>query len=313
MMLIPITLEWGYLMITIMNKIDNIKKLILGSAQMGFDYGINNINGKIDINESFEILKFAFLNGIKNIDCAEGYGNIHEILGIFKQSNPEIDFYINTKLSSTNSKIDCRKKVKKILFSLKQNKIQSIMFHSYSLYKENLDSIKDYHKMKEEGLIGSIGVSVYLNKEIKSLIHDDNIDLIQIPFNMLDNSKEKIDLIKEAKLNGKIIQARSVFLQGLFLKNPNDDNFIVKKLSNELNQLKSISINNKVPIYAMAMNYVMSQDFIDYVIIGVDNLLQLKKNIVSLNKTLDKKIINQINSINTKNKSFLNPTNWEKV
>ena len=296
-----------------MNKGDNIKKLILGSAQMGLDYGINNTNGKIDINESFEILKFAFLNGIKHIDCAEAYGNIHEILGIFNQSNPEMDFYINTKLSSANSKTDSRKEVKKILSVLKRNKIQSIMFHSYSLYKKNLNSIKDYHTMKEEGLISNIGVSVYLNKEIKSLIYDDNIDLIQIPFNMLDNSKEKMDLIKEAKLNGKIIEARSIFLQGLFFKNPNDDNFIVKKLCNELTQIKNISLNNKVSIDEMGLNYVLCQDFIDYVIIGVDNLLQLKKNIISLNKTLDKKIINQINSINTKNKSFLNPTNWETV
>ena len=296
-----------------MNKGDNIKKLILGSAQMGLDYGINNTNGKIDINESFEILKFAFLNGIKHIDCAEAYGNIHEILGIFNQSNPEMDFYINTKLSSANSKTDSRKEVKKILSVLKRNKIQSIMFHSYSLYKKNLNSIKDYHTMKEEGLISNIGVSVYLNKEIKSLIYDDNIDLIQIPFNMLDNSKEKMDLIKEAKLNGKIIEARSIFLQGLFFKNPNDDNFIVKKLCNELTQIKNISLNNKVSIDEMGLNYVLCQDFIDYVIIGVDNLLQLKKNIISLNKTLDKKIINQINSINTKNKSFLNPANWETV
>ena len=160
----------------------------------------------------------AFLNGIKHIDCAEAYGNIHEILGIFNQSNPEMDFYINTKLSSANSKTDSRKEVKKILSVLKRNKIQSIMFHSYSLYKKNLNSIKDYHTMKEEGLISNIGVSVYLNKEIKSLIYDDNIDLIQIPFNMLDNSKEKMDLIKEAKLNGKIIEARSIFYKDFFLK-----------------------------------------------------------------------------------------------
>ena len=35
-----------------------------------------------------------------------------------------------------------------------------------------------------------IGVSVYRNSEIKSLIRDKNIDLIQIPFNMLDSSKD---------------------------------------------------------------------------------------------------------------------------
>lgn len=294
-----------------MKKRDNIKKLILGSAQMGLDYGINNATGKIDINESFEILKFAYLNGITHIDCAEAYGNIHEILGMFKQSNPELDFNINTKLSSVNSKKDSRKKVKKILSVLKRNKIQSIMFHSYSLYKENLDSIKDYHKMKEEGIISNVGVSVYLNEEIKNLIYDNNIDLIQVPFNMLDNSKEKMDLIQKAKINGKTIQARSIFLQGLFFKNPNDDNFIVKKLYNELTQLKSISLDNKVSIDEMGLNYVLCQDFIDYVLIGVDNILQLKKIITSLNSTLDKKIIDQINSIKTKNKSFLNPTNWE--
>ena len=120
-----------------------------------------------------------------------------------------------------------------------------------------------------------------------------------------------MDLIQKAKINGKTIQARSIFLQGLFFKNPNDDNFIVKKLYNELTQLKSISLDNKVSIDEMGLNYVLCQDFIDYVLIGVDNILQLKKIITSLNSTLDKKIIDQINSIKTKNKSFLNPTNWE--
>ena len=46
-------------------------KFILGSAQMGLDYGINNINGKISYDESISILDFASKNGIKNIDCAE--------------------------------------------------------------------------------------------------------------------------------------------------------------------------------------------------------------------------------------------------
>ena len=34
-------------------------KLILGTAQMGLDYGINNHKGKISQKESLSILKFA--------------------------------------------------------------------------------------------------------------------------------------------------------------------------------------------------------------------------------------------------------------
>ena len=132
---------------------------------------------------------------------------------MFKRDNPKYEFNIQTKLSSKSDlKLDSFGRVNKILSDLRTNKLQTLMFHSYSIYKESLDILNDYIKMKDEGLIDFIGVSVYLNSEIKNSINDNNIDLIQIPFNMLDSSKEKIELVKEAKYNDKIIQARSVFL-----------------------------------------------------------------------------------------------------
>ena len=295
-----------------MNRIESLDKIILGSAQMGLDYGINNIQGQIDFNQSFEILKFAYLNGIKNIDCAESYGNIHSIIGMFKRDNPKYEFNIQTKLSSKSDlKLDSFGRVNKILSDLRTNKIQTLMFHSYSIYRESLDRLNDYIKMKDEGLINFIGVSVYRNSEIKSLIRDKNIDLIQIPFNMLDSSKEKVEIIKKAKLNGKIIQARSVFLQGLFFKDINDGSKVVKDLLYELNELKLISKNNKISMHEMSLNYVLHHDCIDNIIIGIDNIKQLKKNINSLKKSLSKKIINQINSIKIKNTHYINPTNWD--
>ena len=42
-----------------------ISKLILGTAQMGLDYGINNSLGKIKKEESFKILKNAYDFGIR--------------------------------------------------------------------------------------------------------------------------------------------------------------------------------------------------------------------------------------------------------
>ena len=40
-------------------------KLILGTAQMGLDYGINNHKGKISQKESLSILKFAIKMELK--------------------------------------------------------------------------------------------------------------------------------------------------------------------------------------------------------------------------------------------------------
>ena len=35
-------------------------QLILGTVQLGLDYGITNNNGKPNLEESFEIIKYAF-------------------------------------------------------------------------------------------------------------------------------------------------------------------------------------------------------------------------------------------------------------
>ncbi len=293
-----------------MNIQKNISKIILGTAQMGLDYGVNNRNGMINPSDSFKILELAFLKGIEYLDCAESYGDIHKTIGMFKTLHPKKEFKINTKLSSFNTKKNSFFKIDKFLSDLKIKQINSLMFHSYSMYKKNIDHLRDYKSMKEDGIINNIGVSVYTNQEIKKLINDDNIDLIQIPFNLLDSSREKLDLIKEAKTCGKIIQARSIFLQGLFFKNPEDNDTILKELNNEILAIKAISDRYKIPLNEMALNYVLSYDCIDYVVLGVDNLIHLKKNIMALDKSLDKKIIDEINLINTKHKTLLNPSNW---
>ena len=42
-----------------MSKIST-DKFILGTVQMGLDYGINNTSGKVSLEDSHEILEYAF-------------------------------------------------------------------------------------------------------------------------------------------------------------------------------------------------------------------------------------------------------------
>lgn len=57
------------------------EKLVLGTAQFGLDYGINNNNGRITFNQAKEIIEFAHESGIHIIDTANLYGESEEILG----------------------------------------------------------------------------------------------------------------------------------------------------------------------------------------------------------------------------------------
>ena len=61
-------------------------KLVLGAAQLGLDYGINNKRGKPSREESLAILDRAFESGINTFDTAFAYGDAEEIFGEFMES-----------------------------------------------------------------------------------------------------------------------------------------------------------------------------------------------------------------------------------
>ena len=72
-------------------------KIILGTAQFGLNYGINNFNGKIPDKEIFKILDFAYASGIKTLDTAPSYGNSETLIGEYLKSRRSKIFNVNTK------------------------------------------------------------------------------------------------------------------------------------------------------------------------------------------------------------------------
>src|ERR1044071_6881943 len=77
-------------------------KLILGTVQLGINYGINNITGRPTNQQSLEILKCATDNDILFLDTAEAYGNATEIIGSF-HSNSKQKFSIITKFKYSST------------------------------------------------------------------------------------------------------------------------------------------------------------------------------------------------------------------
>ena len=191
-------------------------KIILGTVQFGLDYGINNSNGKVSNNDSQEILKYAYENNIRTLDTAESYGNAHEVIGLFHKNNPQKLFNVITKLPKDINN-NFNEKVNKYLNELNINQIEVLMFHSFKSYFENIDNISLLNKLKFNKKLKKIGVSVYTNHEIEKIIENDHIDVIQVPFNLLDNYNFRAKVLIKAKNKGKIIQD-PLFFRVFFLK-----------------------------------------------------------------------------------------------
>jgi len=287
-----------------------LDKIILGTAQLGMKYGVNNY-GRLNKKEVFEILDYALDNSVNCFDTAELYGDSIELIGSYIKARPERKLNIISKLDP-NEKIDSdniKAHIQNKLNVLNLDLFHGYMFHSYNNFKHNNKLYNKFKELKKVGLIKNIGISLYEISDINDVVNNYNFDFIQLPFNLLDNEKEKIKILKTAKEKQIEIHVRSIFLQGLFFKPfPNFDKKL-NPLKKYIEQLKEISVKSNTDIESLALKYPLEKDYIDKVIFGVHNIEQFSKNINTVNSNI-KLPIDDIENINVEEKELLKPYNW---
>jgi len=289
--------------------VQGTSKIMLGTAQFGLDYGINNTSSKPNQQAVNEILCKTYNSGIRCLDTAEVYGNAHEVIGEFHLKYPSMVFNVITKLPHhIDGNID--QKIEKYLTELNITQLEGLLFHSYETYKDNQKSMELLDVYKRNGKVKYLGVSVYTNTEVEDVINDKYINIIQLPFNLFDNENQRGELLKKAKSKGKIIHTRSTFLQGLFFTSLK--NSITLSLNKELNYIRQLSENSHISLPKISLNYCLQQPHIDNVLIGVDNLDQLNQNLQDADYSLQKEVIDEINTIYIKDVELLNPSLWNQ-
>jgi len=286
-------------------------KLILGTVQFGLNYGVNNSAGKPSKENIKSILDSAYNSGIQLLDTAEAYGDSQNKIGEY-HNNSTNKFNVITKFSSNTEgfSLNIIERVYNNLKILDVDKLYCYMFHSFDDFNKYFEKYrKDLLILKRDGIINNIGVSLYSNDELESVLKFNEITLVQLPFNLLDNNNKRGNIIKKAKAKGIEIHTRSAFLQGLFFKNTSEFTVKIKPLEPYLNLLNDLC-DEDYKMNDLALNYVCNQKNIDKVLIGVDNVHQLESNILSEKKNIKKELTNNIEAIDVEEIKLLNPSNW---
>ena len=284
-------------------------KLILGTVQFGINYGINNISGKPSFEAIEKIFRKAYASGIRQLDTAEAYGDAQNLIGLFHQKQ-DIRFDVNTKFKGVKREL-LSNELTKVIDELKVEKINTWFYHSFADYSNYPGLLVELTDFKKQGLIKKIGVSVYSNAEFEKIVWDDTVDVIQLPFNLLDNFSYRGDLLVKAKQNLKTIQVRSVFLQGLFFKDLTTLPSYLLPLKPYLIILHRLSENKGMSMESLCLQYANAQAYIDEIIIGVDTEEQLASNIQAFNSQLDQETREAIDNIKVVETELLYPYNWK--
>ena len=286
------------------------KKLILGTVQLGLDYGINNSTGKPSKEESIALLSKAYELGIRILDTAEGYGDANEIIKEYHFLHPQNKFDVITKKSFQDDGGFEDDYFHKLNQSLSIQSLFAFLFHNFKSFAEDPERLKFLIRAKKRGDIKKIGVSIYTNEELKKVIENEKIDLIQVPFNLLDNKSQRGALLKTAKEKNKIIQVRSIFLQGLFYKDTESLPEKLKTLFPYLNEIKQLKDNYQISTEQLCLNYAFQSANIDLVTVGIDSKEQLINNVELAQQKIPDQLVEEIDHIQVNQVDLLYPINW---
>lgn len=281
-------------------------KVALGTVQFGLQYGISNKNGVPTDEQLQDIFSTCESNGINTFDTAVAYGNAEERIANFLPNQAEII----SKFPKTDSKSELESIILNSISRLKRDSLYGFMAHNGDFLIENPQLWEVLQKLKQENKIQKIGYSLYTTEQLEKLLVLGLIpDIIQIPYSLLDRKFEPYFL--ELKQKNVEVHCRSVFLQGLYFLNPENLPEKLVPLNPELKKLHSICQSHQVKISDVALNYAYSNTYIDKIVIGIENTIQLNENINSIkNWNQNNAIFEEIKGISVNNKELLNPANW---
>jgi aryl-alcohol dehydrogenase-like predicted oxidoreductase len=301
----------------LLNKSNQISRLVLGTAQLGMNYGIANRTGQPDFKTAESIVKIAWESGIREFDTAQAYGESEKVLGhclsrlgikneasIISKTHPNLDHLNLTKM---------QKALETSLSNVNRDYLYGYLLHREELldqWDKGLEEIL-VNFVEKDRLVKNIGVSVYSPERAIQALKTDHISIVQLPSNVLDRRFENAGVFELADRLQKTVYVRSVFLQGLLLM---DSKNVPKKMQlviPVLEKIDSIVKETGLSRHELALGYAKKAYPNAKIVFGVETQEQLKNNLKSWERSLPLSFVERgKKEFNYVENKILNPVLW---
>jgi aryl-alcohol dehydrogenase-like predicted oxidoreductase len=272
-------------------------------------YGVANKKGLVLYNEVSTILELAWKNGIDTLDTAIAYGNSEEVIGNIGVKS----WNIITKLPVAPAEIiDIKRwtqnQIKFSLGKLGVTSLYAVMLHTTAPLSTNKADIywNTLQELKEQGVIQKIGYSIYEPTELDNFYEKFQPDIIQSPYNILDNRLENSGWLQRLSDESVEVHARSIFLQGLLLMSKMHRPFYFKKWDNLWQKWHQWLKETNSTALEASLSFVNDEDRISKIVVGIDDVKQLQEIIDASQR--ENKIANTV--FFSTDERLINPSKW---
>lgn len=302
-----------------------VSEIAFGGVEIGMPYGIG-VKWEEDMlpeKDAVRLLLTALDSGLNFFDTARLYGVSENIMGkAFDGRRDEVVLCTKCRHfrddkgrlpdDRTLGKI-IRVSLEESLRALQTDYIDLYMLHQGDMEILGRDAIAvEMQKLKEKGIVRSIGVSVYSAEESEKVIRSGVWNAVQLPFNLMDQRQQALFCLAGEKGVGIVV--RSVLLKGLLSNRGTGLHPMLAPVEEHIRRYQALLNGSFTSLPELAVKFALSFPQVSSVLVGIDRPEYLKQSLAAANgRYLSEAQLLQAQAMQYPDPAFLNLPYWDKM
>jgi aryl-alcohol dehydrogenase-like predicted oxidoreductase len=301
-----------------------VSEIAFGGVEIGIPYGIG-VNSREDMlsrEQAIELLHEALAKGINFFDTARLYGDSESIMGeAFHDKRKKVILSTKCKhFKDSEGNIPGYNALKNIIETsleeslsyLRTDYVDIFMLHQADFQILNNDDVKQiFTELKASGKTRAIGASTYTSEETKTAI-EKGWDVIQLPFNLMD--QQQAQNFKYAEEKGVGVIVRSVLMKGLLSDKGRDLHPALEEVETHIKKYSTLLSQDITEISTLATKFALSFNEVSSVLVGIDRSEYLDKALFALSgKLLNQSDLSKAKDLAYPYPEFLDLPKWDRL
>lgn len=260
----------------------DISRFVLGTVQLGVNYGMANKTGKPSMEKAHQILETAREVGITALDTAAAYGTSEEVVGNYLKTNGHPMLAISKfKLKTEDPVSELKGQIVNSRRLL--GKVDGYMFHDAQQMRDHHQAVRPIlEEMKQTDCMAFVGSSVYTAEDVEDFLEMCPwLEVIQIPMSVLDTRIVQRGLLEELSKRGVAVFVRSVFLQGMLCMEKVPEKYAFMQPS--LDAISEVARAGGMTLPQMAIAYIRDLPGVTSLVLGCETPEQVRDNAALIN------------------------------
>lgn len=303
----------------------SVSEIAFGGVEIGIPYGIGvkDRSNMLSQAEAVNLLHAALDGGINFFDTARLYGESETIMGkAFHDRREQVVIATKCKhFCKTDGNIPAYTDLKKIvnaslresLAALQTDYVDVFMLHQANTpILESEDVRRLFQEFKQSGVIRATGASTYSTEETALAIKTKAWDVIQLPFNLMDQRQG--DVFSLAPENGVGLVIRSVLLKGLLSNKGRNLHPALQAVESHIKSYAALLDEEMADLPTLATKFALSFKVVGSVLVGIDRIDYLQHSLACADgRYFDKEKLTKAKKFAYPDPQFLDLPKWDRM